>query len=245
MGDEIHTIANKTASLASQCLGDLLEKRGSLIYSAYDTLCPGDMYLIGLNPGGDPKNSTGKSLRANIEDMANKEGNEYLDGKWENGKKAYCAGKAPLQERVKYLLTALGEDPQYVFASNLIFIQSKDASTLTEDDAEKCWHIHEYFLGIVQPKVILAYGNSTSTFSPYSYMLKKFGGIKIPDESSGHGNWKLRGFRATIHGNPVFVAGLPHLSRYSPVGRKHVICWIKKNIENLKTSKSDCQTSVE
>jgi capsule polysaccharide export protein KpsC/LpsZ len=45
--------------------------------------------------------------------------------------------------------------------------------------------------------------------------------------TSGHGSWSLKGFHAQIAGQSVFVAGLPHLSRYSPIGKQHVVTWLK------------------
>jgi hypothetical protein len=47
---------------------------------------------------------------------------------------------------------------------------------------------------------------------------------------AGHGNWSVKGFSCKINNRPVYVAGLPHLSRYSPVGKNHVLEWLSKKL---------------
>lgn len=85
----------------------------------------------------------------------------------------------------------------------------------------------EAIIDIIKPKLIIAFGNSD--ISPYGYIHTMLGG-KDEYFPSGHGNWSVKGFGCKINGRPVYVAGLPHLSRYSPIGKKEVVESLSKKI---------------
>ncbi len=137
-------------------------------------------------------------------------------------------GEAPLQKRICWLLESLKLHPRKVCASNLIFFQSRRVKDISYYDlAERCWPIHEAIIEIVQPKLIIAFGNSV--LSPYGYLHTMLGG-KEEYVSSGHGKWNVKGFQSNINGKLVYVAGLPHLSRYSPIGKSRVVEWLHKRL---------------
>lgn len=209
---------------AKQSLAQVLDRTGTILYSAAETLSSGDIYILGLNPGGDSGLTIAQSLGA----LPQKTDNAYLDEEWENRAGKYKQGGAPLQGRIRWLVTALGYDLGRVCASNSVFMQSWDAKGLDfPKDADICWPVHEEILRIVRPKLVLAFGNSS--VSPYNYLYQRFGG----DEEtmpSGHGSWKCRGFETEIADNKLHVAGLPHLSRYSPIGKESVVKWLKEKI---------------
>jgi hypothetical protein len=206
-------------------LRQVLDRTGTLLYSAAGTLSAGDIYILGLNPGGDGGVSIAEDLKA----LPRKIDNAYLDESWKNRAGSWKPGQAPLQRRIQWLIARLGYNLQDVCASNLIFIQTRDASNLDfNKNADLCWPVHEEILGIVCPKLVLAFGNSS--VSPYAYLLRRFGGDEeiVP---SGHGSWKCRGFRARIADRSMYVAGLPHMSRYSPIGRESVVTWLREKIQ--------------
>jgi len=209
--------------LARTELSDLLEKPGSILYSSHETLKSGDVYLLGFNPGG----AGGNPIKLSIDTMLSYETNAYLDECWENGKSSWEKGEAPLQKRVSWLLEEIGLNPREVCASNLIFFQSRKAKDIEYSLADICWPIHEAILDIVKPKVIIAFGNSG--LSSYAYLHSKFGGQQ-EYKPSGHGNWRLKGFKAIIDGKAIFIAGLPHLSRYSPIGKTRLVEWLKSKL---------------
>lgn len=209
--------------IAMHALQDLHDKSGSILYSSHETIQQGSIYLMGLNPGG----IDGPVLAKNIETLLTRTTNAFLDEAWENGSATYEAGKAPLQERISWLLENLGCDPRNVIATNLIFVQSRDANGISYSLADHCWPVHKALLSIVKPKLILAFGNSG--FSPYGYIHQLYGGEQFY-EDSGHGDWSLKSFVTDIEGHIVSVVGLPHLSRYQPIGKSHVIDWIKKRM---------------
>lgn len=201
-------------------LGDLLDQPGGLLYSSHETLKPGPVYLLGLNPGG----KGAPSLRQSLTNMLVREENAYLDEAWENEAGSWEAGEAPMQKRVSWLLGGLGQNLRDVCASNLIFVQSRDATGVDMGLAQRCWPVHEAIIGIVKPRLLLTFGNAG--VSPYTFLHSLLGGEQV-FRPSGHGTWSLKGFRSNVAGQSVFVAGLPHLSRYSPIGRTDVIEWLK------------------
>jgi len=209
--------------IAKDALSEVLSESGSILYSSHETLKSGDVYLLGFNPGG----AGGNPVEQSISSMLTNTSNSYLDESWENHNGVWANGEAPLQKRIKWVTESLGLNTRDVCASNLIFLQSRGASDISFSLAKKCWPVHEAILSIVKPKLIIAFGNSE--VSPYGYLHAMLGG----DEEyfpSGHGNWSLKGFSCEINGRSVYVAGLPHLSRYSPIGKKEVIEWLSKQI---------------
>jgi len=207
---------NEIVNIAKTHLAQFHTKPGAILYSSHETLKPGSVYLLGFNPGG----SGGPHLNQSIEKLLTNEENSYLDECWANKRGTWKEGEAPLQERVCWVLENLGLNPREVCASNLIFLQSQKAIDIDYALADICWPVHEALLEIVKPRMILVFGNSV--LSPYGYLHSKYGGEQdyIP---SGHGNWKIKCFRCVIGGKDSIVAGLPHLSRYKPIGKKHVI----------------------
>ncbi len=214
--DEIPKIAKKA-------LSDVLSESGSILYSSHETLKPGDVYLLGFNPGG----AGGNPVEQSINSMLTNTSNSYIDESWENHNGVWANGEAPLQKRIQWILESLGLNTREVCASNLIFLQSREASDISYSLAEKCWPVHEAILNIIKPKLIIAFGNSA--ISPYGYLQSMLGG-KEQYFPSGHGNWSVKGFSCKINGLPVYVAGLPHLSRYSPIGKNQVVEWLSKQI---------------
>ena len=208
---------------ARTLLSPFLSESGSLLYSSHETLKPGDVYLMGFNPGG----TIGNTLDKSIDCLLTNQQNAYLDEKWGDEERNE-PGTAPLQKRVRWVLEGLGLDPRNVCASNLLFLRSRDAKSINYALADKFWPIHEAILKLVNPKMIIAFGNST--VSPYGYLHARFGGEEA-FTPAGHGTWSLKAFRSNINGLDCFVAGLPHLSRYSPIGKPHVIDWLKRGLK--------------
>ncbi|CAG0943276.1 hypothetical protein BROC_02217 [Candidatus Brocadiaceae bacterium] len=209
----------KIQNIAKSELSQFLSKPGRILYSSYETLKPGSVYLLGLNPGG----IAGNPIKTSIDSFLSNKNNAYLDECWENGNGFWKEGEAPLQKRVRWLLEQLDLNPREVCASNLIFFQSREAKDIDYSLADICWPVHQAIIEIVKPNVIIAFGNSG--FSPYGYLHSKLGGDQ-EFQSAGHGDWN----KSVINKNDVFVAGLPHLSRYSPIGKNNVSDWLRKKL---------------
>jgi len=213
----------KIRDIALTNLSDHLAETGSILYSSYKTLKPGALYILGFNPGGEG----GDTLKENIDSMLTRESNSYLDEEWENNNGSWEKGEAPLQKRLIWLTKELGYNLREICASNLIFIKSQNQKSIDYNIAMKCWPIHEEILKLVKPKVILTFGNSNT--SPYHFLHSKYKGEEF-SEQSGHGNWLIKSFETRINEQKTVVIGLPHLSRYSPVNKDHVIRFIKNKI---------------
>jgi hypothetical protein len=209
--------------IARGSLSEVLNESGSILYSSHQTLRKGDIYLLGFNPGG----TEGDPLNNAITDLMRTTENAYLDQNWSGNHRTYGNGQAPLQKRVVWLLGALGFEPSEVCATNRIFLRSRSANTIPYKLADLCWPVHQAILSVVQPKLILAFGNGNP--SPYLYLRSRFGST-FPEETfkSGHGNWQIKGCSISINGEqPIYLAGVPHLSYYSPIGKDAVVAWLK------------------
>jgi hypothetical protein len=88
---------NKLIDDAQSALGPIVEMDGRVLYSSIETLCPGRLYLLGLNPGDghDRYHHIGTSLR----DMPNHRWNTYIDDDWGRG-----IGLHRTQRRVCFML---------------------------------------------------------------------------------------------------------------------------------------------
>lgn len=208
----------------------VLDRPGGILYSASHTLTPGRIYLMGLNPGGDPSLKDAPSIGMSLNGLAAKRDNAYVDGEWDNSLRSYEAGQAPLQKRVAFLTDALGCPITSVCATNLIFMQSRSARDLDfVNAAQLCWPVHELMLDMVRPRVILAFGNSA--ISPYGYLRGRFAIQSDESITSGHGSWRCRSFRVKVGSIDTRVIGLPHLSRYSPTGKQEVLDWLVRQVD--------------
>lgn len=204
-------------TFAREHLGDLLDLSGQVLYSGASTFRPGEAYLLGLNPGGDPTNPAMMTIRQSLDDLVShdqvrREWNSYLDATWK--------GRQTLKNRIAWLLRNLGLEPRTVAASNLIFPRSRDEKTCQHDRfADACWEVHERVLSIVQPRLVLTYGGTL-----YRFLAARFGSHNEQAYPSGHGNWACRSF--DVRGR-FCVVGLPHMSLYAIDHHPEVVAWIK------------------
>ncbi len=161
-------IKNELSSFAKHVMKNFLDEYGELLYSSHETIKEGDIYLLGLNPGG-----TGHTtINDHIDQMLNRIDNSYLDESWSNGSSKYHVGTAPLQKRICGLLNTLGYDVRDVCASNLIFNTTPSSEDLCFGLAGLCWPFHEQIIEIIKPKLILTFGNSKE--SPYAFIKALF-----------------------------------------------------------------------
>lgn len=93
--------------------------------------------------------------------------------------------------------------------------------------AYQALHFRKAIIHIIKPQIIITFGNSPT--SPYGYLLSLLGG-KEESIPSGHGTWKIKGFARNSNNHPIYIAGLTHLSRFSPIGKAEVIDWLKERL---------------
>lgn len=197
-------------------LAPVLHLSGNILYSAASTLRPGRVYLLGLNPGGDPARH--ESIGAMLDALSARTTNAYVDECWERRSQA---GEAPLQRRVQWLARELGIDVRTICAANLIFRRTKAAADIDFPVwADLCWPVHDAILQIVRPALIISIGNSR--VSAYAYVRQKWGGRSEHRFPAGHGSWQCRAFRS----GTTTVVGL-HLSRYAADRHPAVALWLR------------------
>jgi hypothetical protein len=209
-------------------LAPVLGRAGGILYSAAKTLSPGKLYIMGLNPGGDPENSA-HNIGKSLDQLPQRTSNAYIDETWDNRSRQLEKGQAPLQRRIAFLAQSLGCALEDVCATNLIFMQTHSARDLDfSHDAERCWPVHEMMLAMVRPKLILAFGNSA--ISPYGYLRQIHSSASETKIPAGHGSWECKSFTTQIAGDEATVVGFPHLSRYSPMNKPVLMEWLNAKV---------------
>lgn len=215
--------AEAFVAFAREQLRDILDVSGQVLYSGASTLRRGEIYLLGLNPGGDPTNPALMTIDQSLDRLVSDDvaGNGIRQREWNSYVHAIWKGRDTLQRRILWLLQALGLDPVAVTASNLIFPRSRDEKSLQYDAyADMCWTVHACVLEIVQPKLVLTYGNT-----PYRFLGSRFGMRHEQRFPSGHGDWECRSFEVP---GQFRVVGVPHMSLYAIDRHPEVIDWITR-----------------
>ena len=121
-----------------------------------------DIYIIGLNPGGSPKDYPKETvLRHTRKVLKSKPANwsAYRDESW-NGQ---AKGKDIHQKRVRYLFRKVGLNARKVPTSNLIFARSSSKEKLAGDFkqmARDCWPFHEAIIRQLEVRVVVCLGIS-------------------------------------------------------------------------------------
>lgn len=129
------------AHISPQILGH----SGSVFYSGPDAFDgPRSIYVLGLNPGGDPVKQAANTIGRHIAAFRAKTSpwSEYLDESWEGA----APGTWGMQPRVLHMFRVLGLDPRQSPASNIVFVRSKNEKTLTQSKDEllhACWPVHK------------------------------------------------------------------------------------------------------
>jgi hypothetical protein len=192
----------------------ILDRSGEILYSGSQTVRRGPIYLLGLNPGGNPDDHKA-TVRERLKELPSRRSNSY---------QASWAGRKPgthrLQRGVQWIAGELGVQLEDICASNLIFVRSKDErGSGFPGSARDCWPVHRVILSVVRPKLIITFGSS-----PYTFLRDEFGAVAESDPcAAGHANWKCRAFQ-TIG---MWVVGLPHMSVYAIHRHPEVGRWLR------------------
>jgi hypothetical protein len=143
---------------------ELLPCHGRVFYSGRDAFSrsgPVPLYVLGLNPGGDPQAPTSETIEKHNKDiMAVAQWSAYCDESWE--------GKGPgmhrMQPRVRSMFCKLNIDLRQTPASNLIFVRTRRERHLRTSGVscyeELCWKFHEAVIERLSPRVILCFGRT-------------------------------------------------------------------------------------
>jgi hypothetical protein len=213
----------------------LADRPGRLLYSGVGTLCPGQLYMLGDNPGGDP-GAESDSSREHLQALLNKpsDWNEYVSGIWKPRGLTYPPGEAGMQKRVRGLLACLGLPVQTVCASNLIFVRSQVVDGLGNQEqqiqlAQQCWPVHEFILAQVRPRAILSIGKGAFEFIVNKGRLES----ETDNIPSGQGTLMCRAARLRLGTLNVSLISVPHLGdriRYDITAHPEAILWVREKL---------------
>ena len=140
----------------------LLSQSGKVFYSGRAAFSKrSDLYILGLNPGGDPEAQASETIEADL--LRFREGppwwSDYADESW-HGAPPGTWGMAP---RVLHMLRSLDLDPRAVPASNAIFVRSSTEATLEickDVMLQACWPVHRAVISALGIGVVLCFGGT-------------------------------------------------------------------------------------
>ena len=146
----------------------LHDRSGGVFYSgrsAFRGHAP--LYLLGLNPGGDPVAQASETIGRSIMAAKAREVDSwsaYVDESW----RGRPAGTATLQPRVIHLLHSVGLDPRAVPASNVVFVRSKREASLAAEKAgllSDCWPTHQAVIERLGVGVVACMGGTAGNWT--------------------------------------------------------------------------------
>ena len=136
------------------------DRSGKAFYSgrrAFES--PSDLYIIGLNPGGKPKEHRKETVSRHTCKVLRSKPNwsAYRDESWGGQEK----GKHFHQRNVRYLFRKLGLNARKVPVSNLVLARSPRKAKLVGDFnqmAHDCWPFHEAVIEQLKVRVVVCLG---------------------------------------------------------------------------------------
>ena len=140
----------------------LLGRSGSVFYSGRSAFSgPSRLYLLGLNPGGDPDRQSAETVAADIAQFRTQPAcwSAYRDEGWAGSH----PGTRGMQPRVLHLLGGLGLAPDAVPASNAVFVRSAREAALAAEKADllrRCWPVHEAVIRSLGIDTVVAFGGT-------------------------------------------------------------------------------------
>lgn len=201
-------------NLAMNIPCELRDKSGSVFYAGRAAFSePRPLYILGLNPGGDPAIQARETLAWHTQKvLAEKPAiwSEYSDESWGG----YPPGRRGMQPRITHLLGRLSLEPGEVPASNVLFLRSRRERTLVgqlERLAEACWPFHLAVMEHVRPRTILCLGKTAGDF-----VKRKTDALEQVDtfvERNGR-RWKSRTFTNAV-GLKVVVVTHPSVADWT------------------------------
>lgn len=141
---------------------EILRRSGRVFYTGpHAFVKPSRVYLLGLNPGGDPVAQSHETIASDLSAFRSRSApwSAYVDDSW-NGAPPSTWG---MQPGVRHLLEGLGADPRQVPSSNVVFVRSKDEAALREEKVallQACWPIHEAVINSLGIKTVVCFGKT-------------------------------------------------------------------------------------
>jgi hypothetical protein len=141
---------------------ELRTRSGSVFYTGRSAFSePSPLYILGLNPGGDPVLQAQETIERHIDAFRSRlePWSAYADESW-NGAKPGTWG---MQPRVLHMLSLLNLDPRATPASNVIFARTRTEAALKSTKAallDLCWPVHDAVISSLGVRVIVCLGGT-------------------------------------------------------------------------------------
>jgi hypothetical protein len=143
---------------------ELLDVSGEVFHSgrsAFESPAA-PIYLLGLNPGGDPEALNEYSIAAGLEEARTRDHDDwsvYCDEAWGN----FEPGAHPYQKRILHMLGRCGLPPRMVPASNVIFARTVNAAAIGDAArwdklSHACWKVHAKVISALGIRVVICFG---------------------------------------------------------------------------------------
>lgn len=155
---------------------------------------PSKLYVLGLNPGGDPVAQATETVGAHC--LKFREGpawwSEYADESWCGAR----PGTWGMQPRMLHMFASLGLDPHAVPASNVVFVRSSTEGTLQAEKAvllAACWPIHRVVIDALAVRVLLCLGGTVGR-----WVRAELGATELVDQyhETNQRRWRSEAHRA-------------------------------------------------
>lgn len=200
---------NKFGAVVSSIPDAILDRSGSIFYSAPSAFeGKRDVYILGLNPGGDPLAQRNNTIRRHYEEWAKRTEpySSYVDEIWEGS----VAGAHGMQPRIQHLAKQLGIDLQFTPSSNVVFVRSATEAKL-ESEKERlldaCWPVHQAVIDQLGVRGIICLGKTAGWWVRER--------LDAHEEIDSFREANQRGWQSTAHRSPAgqVVCTLTHPGR--------------------------------
>lgn len=184
---------------------ELGSRSGKVFYSGRGAFSqPSDLYVLGLNPGGDPDVHASETVASHTAEVLTRfptDWSAYRDESWEGSP----PGQWGMQPGVLHMFRQLGREPGAVPCSNLVFPRSRSAAHLKQELStlvEQCWPFHLAAINLLRPRAILCFGQDAGKVLCQRTAASQLIGEFI---ESNHRGWASRAYQSPLGFKVVVV----------------------------------------
>lgn len=200
----------KTVNTALDALPtSLMDRSGSVFYSGPQAFeQASDIYILGLNPGGDPVAQQGNTVGKSISEWRERAEpySSYVDEIWEGN----TPGAHGMQPKIQHMAKTLNIDLQLTPASNVVFARTRDEASLSEETQTllaQCWPVHQAVIQSLGIRMLICLGGTAGSWVSHQ--------VGAQQEIARYTETNKRGWNSTVSQAPdgLMVASLSHPGR--------------------------------
>lgn len=145
---------------------DLLDRSGGIFYSGKQAFeQPTEIYILGLNPGGDPAELKDHTVRKSLAHWRQNPElySAYIDDLWKGTEKGASGMQPRLQHLAEQMDIELGTTP----SANVIFARTKDEIALGPEQSDllsKCWPVHQAVIDALSIRMVICLGSTAGNW---------------------------------------------------------------------------------